>query len=167
MVAATPSHVRGRLRQRSGPEPTGYTAESNQSYVLPLGADDTGSQIVGPDRGRCLPPAMRASSILRARLRKDKHTARARAISTYSASGSHVAGTRWHRMRRFRSKSKRPSRNFGSIPPQHIFIYATERSRWHLTSRKEPNAMDSVLAHWFSAGRDLLSARHPAFLCIT
>ena len=54
MVAATPRHVRGRLRQRSGPEPIGYTAESNQPYVLPLGADDTGSQIAGPDTGRFL-----------------------------------------------------------------------------------------------------------------
>ena len=49
MVAATPLHVRVRLRQRSGPEPIGCTAESNQPYVLPLGADDTGSQIAVPD----------------------------------------------------------------------------------------------------------------------
>src|SRR6266852_1203686 len=60
MVAATPRHVRGRLRQRSGPEPIGCTAESNQPYVLPLGADDTGSQIAGPDTGRSRPPALRA-----------------------------------------------------------------------------------------------------------
>src|SRR5882762_8574865 len=59
MVAATPRHVRGRLRQRSGPEPIGCTAESNQPYVLPLGADDTGSQITGSNTGRSLPPAMR------------------------------------------------------------------------------------------------------------
>src|SRR5580700_4853832 len=54
MVAATPRHVRGRLRQRSGPEPISRTAESNQPYVLPLGTDDTGSQIAGPDTGRSL-----------------------------------------------------------------------------------------------------------------
>ena len=54
MVAETPRHVRGRLRQRSGAEPIGCTAESNQPYVLPLGADDTGSQIAGPDTGRFL-----------------------------------------------------------------------------------------------------------------
>src|ERR1700680_2444520 len=85
MVAATPCHVRGRLRQRSGPEPIGCTAESNQPYVLPLGADDTGSQIAGPDTGGPCSPAMRASCVLRVRLRKDKHTARAKAILTYSA----------------------------------------------------------------------------------
>jgi hypothetical protein len=43
--------------------------------------------------------------------------------------------------------------------------YATERSHWHLKSGTERNAMDSLLADWFSAGRDPLSAQHPAFLC--
>jgi hypothetical protein len=54
MVAETLRHVRGRLRHRSGPEPIGCTAESNQPYVLPLGAGDTRSQIAGPDTGRLL-----------------------------------------------------------------------------------------------------------------
>src|SRR6266853_3287102 len=94
MVAATPRHVRGRLRQRSGPEPIGSTAESNQPYVLPLGADDTGSQITGPDTGGSLPPVMRAFCVLRARLRKDKHNVTARGVLTYSALVSHLAGTR-------------------------------------------------------------------------
>jgi hypothetical protein len=94
MVAETPRHVRGRLRHRSGPEPIGRTAESNQPYVLPLGADDTGSQITDPDTGRSLPPVMRAFCVLRARLRKDKHTVTARGVSTYSALVSHLAGTR-------------------------------------------------------------------------
>ena len=42
--------------------------------------------------------------------------------------------------------------------------YATERSHWHLKSGTEPNAMDSLFADWFSAGRDALSAQHSAFV---
>src|SRR5260370_28804097 len=94
MIAETPRHVRGRLRHRSGPEPIGSTAESNQPYVLPLGADDTGSQITGPDTGGPLPPVMRAFCVLRARLRKDKHTVTARGVLTYSSPLTHLPGTR-------------------------------------------------------------------------
>src|SRR5260370_37508441 len=56
MVAATPRHVGGRLRQRSGPEPIGCTAESNQPHALPPRTDDSGSPIAGPDRKRSLFP---------------------------------------------------------------------------------------------------------------
>src|ERR1700680_1908300 len=47
MVAAPLRYVRGRLCQRSDPEPIGGSAESNQPHVIPLGADNSGYQIVG------------------------------------------------------------------------------------------------------------------------
>jgi len=37
--------------------------------------------------------------------------------------------------------------------------YATERSHWHLNAWRGPKAMDSLLADWFSTGRDLVWAR--------
>jgi hypothetical protein len=45
MVAAALRNVRGRLCQRSDPEPTGCSPESNQPHVLALGADNFGYQI--------------------------------------------------------------------------------------------------------------------------
>src|SRR5258708_11331299 len=45
MVAAALRNVRGRLCQRSDPEPIGCSAESNQPPVIPLGADNSRSQI--------------------------------------------------------------------------------------------------------------------------
>src|SRR6202047_812038 len=47
MVAATPCDVRGRLRQRSNPEPTGGSPESNQPHVLSFGASDSGPRMTG------------------------------------------------------------------------------------------------------------------------
>src|ERR1700732_2145505 len=47
MVAATPSDVRGRLRQRSNPEPARCSPESNQPHVLPSGASDSGPRMTG------------------------------------------------------------------------------------------------------------------------
>src|ERR1700732_4242454 len=45
MVATALRNVRGRLCQRSDPEPIGCSAESNQPHVIPFGADNSGSQI--------------------------------------------------------------------------------------------------------------------------
>src|SRR6202163_686735 len=45
MVAAAPCDVRGRLRQRSNPEPTGCSPESNQPHVVPFGASDSGPRM--------------------------------------------------------------------------------------------------------------------------
>src|ERR1700674_2973592 len=47
MVRATPCDVRGRLRQRSNPEPTGCSPESNQPHVVPFGASDSGPRMTG------------------------------------------------------------------------------------------------------------------------
>src|SRR6202163_2161821 len=47
MVAAAPCDVRGRLRQRSNPEPAGGSPESNQPHVLPFGASDSGPRMTG------------------------------------------------------------------------------------------------------------------------
>jgi hypothetical protein len=43
--------IRGRLCQRSDPEPIGCLVESNKSPFLPSGTGDVGSQIAGPTRG--------------------------------------------------------------------------------------------------------------------
>src|SRR6266446_5741066 len=148
MVAETPRHVRGRLRHRSGPEPIGSTAESNQPYVLPLGADDTGSQITGPDTGRSLPPVMRAFCVLRARLPKDKHTVTARGVLTYSALVSHLAGTRRIGRGAFARDRADPDGTSEAFRHTKYPNYATERSHWHLNAWRGPKAMDSVLADW-------------------
>src|SRR5713226_3792348 len=50
MVAEALRNVRGRLCQRSDPEPIGCSAESNQPHVLPLGPDNSRSQIAGSGR---------------------------------------------------------------------------------------------------------------------
>ena len=47
MVAAAPCDVRRGLRQRSNPEPTGCSPESNQPRVLPFGASDSGPRMTG------------------------------------------------------------------------------------------------------------------------
>src|ERR1700692_1277083 len=47
MVTTALRNVRGRLCQRSDPEPIGCSAESNQPHVIPLGADNSCSQIAG------------------------------------------------------------------------------------------------------------------------
>src|SRR5258708_18844694 len=159
MVAETPRHVRGRLRHRSGPEPIGSTAESNQPYVLPLGADDTGSQITGPDTGRSLPPVMRAFCVLRARLPKDKHTVTATGVVTYCALLSHLAGPRLIGRGAFARDRGDPDGTSEAFRHTTYPNYATERSHWHLNAWRGPKAMDSLLADWFSTGRDLVWAR--------
>src|SRR5260370_32316601 len=47
MVATALRNVRGRLCQRSDPEPIGCSAESNQPHVIPLGADNSCYKIAG------------------------------------------------------------------------------------------------------------------------
>src|SRR6266446_2142969 len=130
MVAETPRHVRGRLRHRFCPEPIGCTAEWNQPCVLPLGADDTDSQIAGPDTGRSLPPVMRALCVLRARLRKDKHAVTARGVLTYSALVSHLAGTRRIGRGAFARDRADPDGTSEAFRHTTYPNYATERSHW-------------------------------------
>src|ERR1700677_1209243 len=52
MVAAAQCSARRILGQRSDPEPIGRLAESNQPHVLPLGPDNSGSEITEPSSSR-------------------------------------------------------------------------------------------------------------------
>jgi len=66
-----------KITPKIRPEPIAVLL-SRTNHMSTTWADDTGSQIAGPDTGRSLPPAMRASCVFRVRLRKDEHTVTAR-----------------------------------------------------------------------------------------
>jgi hypothetical protein len=78
---------------------------------------------------------------------------------TYSALVSHLARTRRIGRGAFARHRRDPDGTFEAFRHTKYPNYATERSHWHLKTWREPEAMDSLLADWFSTGRDLVWAR--------
>jgi hypothetical protein len=102
---------------------------------------------------------MRASCILRARLRKDKDTVTARGVLTYSALVRHLARTRRIGRGAFARDRGDPDGTSEAFRHAKYPNYATERSHLHLNVWRGPRAIDSLLADWFSTGRDPVWAR--------